>query len=566
MNFELLKTISILYVEDELALQKEVCQNLSPFVKEIFTANDGKEGLKYYIENADKIDLIITDILMPDLNGIDMIDEIREIDSDVPVIYSTAFSDSEYLKKTIEQSVTGYIIKPIDVELLLKAIEKASVKIENDKLKNTLQEINEELEKKVEEKTKELRLQNEKLYYQLHTDRLTSLKNRKSLLRDLKKVYNPVLLIIDIDSFKSINDLYGEHIGNLVLDAVSKILKNFVKSVECELYRIGADQFALMKEAELDKRKCEETIRSILKVVNSEPLNIVDYDIVIRVNVTIGVSHEKVNTLESADMALKKAKTGRLPYLIYSDECSMDAEYKNDVKWTKIIENAIKLNNVLVYYQPIVDAKENILKYEALMRIEDNGTVYPPMLFLDIAKKVKFYPQLTKIVIQKVFDTAQDKKISININLSIEDVVNLEIIKFIEDELNKRDIANLITFELLESESITDYKKVIGFIDNVKQLGCKIAIDDFGSGYSNFAYLLKFEPDYIKIDGSLVKNIHNDNNSYLITKSINDFAHSLGIKTVAEFVHCEDVLSLLQVMEIDEYQGFYFSEPLEQIE
>jgi diguanylate cyclase (GGDEF)-like protein len=565
MNFELLKTISVLYVEDELSLQEEVCQNLSPFVKEVFTANDGKEGLKHYIENANKIDLIITDILMPNLNGIDMVDEIREIDSDVPVIYSTAFSDSEYLKKTIEQSVTGYIVKPIDVELLLKAIEKASVKIENDKLKSSLQKINEELEKKVEEKTQELRSQNEKLYYQLHTDRLTSLKNRKSLLRDLKIVENPILLIVDIDSFKSINDLYGEHIGNLVLDAVSKILKNFVKYTDLDLYRIGADQFALMKEAELKKDKCYETLNSIMEAINSEPLHIVDYDIVIRVNVTIGVSHEKINTLESADMALKKAKTDRLPYLIYSDEYSMDAEYKNDVKWTKIIEKAIKLNNVIVYYQPVVDANERIVKYEALMRIVDNETVYPPMLFLDIAKKVKFYPQLTKIVIEKAFETAQSKQISININLSIEDVVNLEIIKYIEDELNKRDIAKFITFELLESESITDYKKVISFIDNVKHLGCKIAIDDFGSGYSNFAYLLKFEPDYIKIDGSLVKNIHNDNNSYLITKTINDFAHSLGIKTVAEFVHCEDVFSLLQVMEVDEYQGFYFSEPLENI-
>lgn len=566
MNFELLKTISLLYVEDELTLQEEVCQNLAPFVKEIFRANNGKEGLKYYIEHHDKIDLIVTDILMPKLSGIDMIDEIREIDSEVPVIYSTAFSDSKYLKKTIEQSVAGYIIKPIDVELLLKAIEKAAIKIQNDNLKIILQKTNEDLERKIEDKTKELRLQNEKLYYQLHTDRLTSLKNRKSLLRDLKKVHNPILLIIDIDSFKSINDLYGEHIGNLVLDAVSKILKNFVKNIDCELYRIGADQFALMKEAELDKRKCEETIKSILSVINSEPLHIADYDILIRVNVTIGVSREKVNTLESADMALKKAKTDRLQYLIYSDKYSMDAEYKNDVKWTKIIENAIKLNNVIVYYQPVVNSDEKIVKYEALMRIEDDGSIYSPVLFLDIAKKVKFYSQLTKIVIQKAFLKAYEKQISININLSIEDVVNLEIIKFIEDELSKKDIAHLITFEILESESITDYKKVIGFIDNVKQLGCKIAIDDFGSGYSNFAYLLKFEPDYIKIDGSLVKNIHIDKNSFLITKTINDFAHSLGIKTVAEFVHCDAVFKLLQTLEVDEFQGFYFSEPLENIE
>ncbi|WP_373035532.1 EAL domain-containing protein [Sulfurimonas sp.] len=565
MNLELLKTITVLYVEDELALQEEVCQNLSPFVKEIFRANDGEEGLKFYIQNRDKIDLIITDILMPHLGGIEMVDHIREIDSEVPVIYSTAFSDSEYMKKTIEQSVTGYITKPIDVELLLKAIEKASIKIENDKLKTSLQEINQGLEQKIEEKTKELRLQNEKLYYQLHTDRLTSLKNRNSLLRDLKKIENPILLVIDIDSFKSINDLYGEHIGNLVLEAVSKLLKNFVKNIDCELYRIGADQFALMKETELDLRKCEETLKSVMKAINSEPLNIVDYDIVIKVNVTIGVSHERKNTLETADMALKKAKMNRLPYMIYSDECSMDAEYKNDVKWTKIIENAITLKNVTVYYQPVVNLDEKIVKYEALMRIIDGDEVYSPILFLDIAKKVKFYPQLTKIVIQKAFEKARETLISININLSIEDVVNLEIIQFIQDELSDKEIAHLITFELLESESIIDYEKVIAFIESVKKLGCKIAIDDFGSGYSNFAYLLKFKPDYIKIDGSLVKNIHIDKNSYLITKTINDFAHSLGMKTVAEFVHCEAVLKLLQAMEVDEYQGFYFSEPLEHI-
>jgi len=243
----------------------------------------------------------------------------------------------------------------------------------------------------------------------------------------------------------------------------------------------------------------------------------------------------------------------------------MDAEYKNDVKWTKIIENAITLNKVTVYYQPVVNFNEKIVKYEALMRIIDGDEVYSPILFLDIAKKVKFYPQLTKIVIQKVFQKARETSMSININLSIEDVVNMEIIKFIQDELSEKEIAHLITFELLESESIIDYEKVIGFIESVKELGCKIAIDDFGSGYSNFAYLLKFKPDYIKIDGSLIKNIHVDKNSYLITKTINDFAHSLGMKTVAEFVHCEAVLKLLQAMEVDEYQGFYFSEPLEHI-
>ncbi len=169
------------------------------------------------------------------------------------------------------------------------------------------------------------------------------------------------------------------------------------------------------------------------------------------------------------------------------------------------------------------------------------------------------------MIILKAFKKAKESSSSITVNLSIQDIVNKDIVKMIVDELQKNSIANLITFEILESESITDYEKVISFISIVKKLGCKIAIDDFGSGYSNFSYLLRLKPDYIKIDGSLVKNIHTDENAYLITKTINDFAHSLGMKTIAEFVHCEEVFNLLKEIDVDEYQGFYFYEPLEHI-
>jgi len=563
MNFELLKTITILYVEDEQALQEDIYQNISPFVKEIFRANDGAEGLRLYKKEKDKIDLIITDILMPNMKGIEMIDEIRKIDSEIPVIYSTAFNDSEYMKRTIEQSVVGYIIKPIDIELMLKSIQKASLQVENERLKISLLKMNQDLEKLVDEKTKELKEQNERLYYQLYTDRLTSLLNRKALLRDIDKYTNPVLLIVDIDRFQNINDLYGEHIGNLALVSISRILKEFVKTRDCKLYRIGADEFALIKEAELNINKCENTIESIIQIVNSKPLDITEYDITLRVNVTVGVSKEKNNILETADMALKKAKKDKSGYLIYSEEYNLDVEYQNDVKWTKVIENAIKSDNVVVYYQAIVDKNAQVLKHEALIRLVESNKVHSPYFFLDIAKKVKFYPQLEKIMIQKAFKITHDLKQHININLSIEDVVNREFVKYIEEELVNNNIAHLVTFELVESENITDYEQVIFFIDIVKKLGCKIAIDDFGSGYSNFAYLVKLRPDFIKIDGSLVKNIHHDNNSYLITKTINNFAHSLGIKTVAEYVHCEEIFEILKEIGVDEYQGYYFSEPKE---
>jgi diguanylate cyclase (GGDEF)-like protein len=563
MNFDLLKTFTILYVEDELSLQEDIYQNISPFVKEVIRANDGEEGLKLYLKNKENIDLIISDILMPNMNGIEMIDAIRKIDLEIPVIYTTAFNDSQYMQKTIDQAVISYILKPIDIELLLKAIEKASLKIENENLKNELKIINKDLEAQVALKTKELQEQNRKLYEQLYSDSLTTLLNRKALLRDMQKIQNPVVVIIDIDSFKSINDLYGEHIGNLVLVSLTNVLKKFIKEIECEVYRIGPDTFTLLKDVEFNFEKCEDIISSLVKTISEHPINITEYAISIRINVTVGISDKNIDTLETADMALKKAKSDRLPFLMYKDEYNLDKAYQNDIKWTRIIKKAIEDNSITPYYQPIVDRDKKIIKYESLIRIVEDDNIYSPFLFLDISKKVKLYSQLEKTIVTKALDKAKQYNTNISINVSIEDIVNSEFIQFLEKELTKNSIAHLITFELLESESITDYEKVIHFIDKVKDLGCKIAIDDFGSGYSNFAYLLKLKPDYIKIDGSSVKNIHTDKNSYLITKTINDFAHNLGIKTIAEFVHCEEVFNILKELGVDEYQGFYFCEPVE---
>jgi len=565
MNLELLKTFTILYVEDEDALRDDVYQNISPFVKEVITANDGLEGLKLYREKRSRLDLIITDILMPNMTGLEMVDKIRELDSEIPIIYTTAFNDSDYMKKTIEQSIVSYIIKPIDIELLLKGIEKASLKIENERLKASLLEMNQELEVKVDLKTKELRNKNEVLNLQLHTDELTSLPNRKSLLKDISTMQNPILFIIDLDSFGTINDLYGEKIGNKVLVNMANLLNEFSKSVESKAYRIGGDIFALLKNKKFYSDECITNIESLIETVSNHSINIQEYDITLRIVVTIGVSKENTDTVEKAHMALMNAKKNKISYLIYENEHNLDKEYQNDIKWTRIIKKAIENENIIAYYQPIIDANKNILKYECLMRLREGDIIHSPYLFLDIAKKVKYYPILAKIIINTAFKKAQETKSVINVNLSIQDIVNKDIVDMIKNELSKGDFAHLITFEILESESITDYEKVISFISIVKSFGAKIAIDDFGSGYSNFVYLLRLKPDLIKIDGSLVKNIHKDKNSYLITKTINDFAHSLGMKTVAEFVHCEEVFNLLKEIGVDEYQGFYFSEPLEQI-
>jgi len=407
--------------------------------------------------------------------------------------------------------------------------------------------------------TKKLRKHNSLLKYQLHTDSLTRLPNRNALLAKLKDLKEPVLMLIDIDSFKNINDIYGKQVGDTVLCEVSSMLQAFVKREKYKLYKVGSDEFVVIKESKFDEFSCTKVIKNIIETIGSKAIYIKKYDLYINVNITIGVSACKLDTLGHADMALKRAKEQKIPFKIYDD--TIDKEYKNDLKWTIIVNEAIKNNEVVPYFQPIFDKNKNILKYESLMRIEHNNEIFSPFLFLDIAKKSKQYNQLEEIMILKVINIIKADKKRVNLNVSIEDMVSEYFISFIEKLLKESNIAEYITFEVLESESIDDYNKVINFIDMVKSYGCLIAIDDFGSGFSNFSHLLKLHPNYIKIDGSLIKNIDTDNNSFIIVETINQFAHKLGIKTVAEYVHKKKIFEILKEMGIDEYQGYYLGEP-----
>ena len=566
MNFELLKTFTILYVEDEKSLRIDIYENIIPFVKKIIIAVDGKDGLEKFMDNRGSIDLIVSDILMPNMNGIEMNDEIRKLDLEIPIIYTTAFNDSDFMKKTITQSVTEYILKPIDIELLLKGIQKASLKIENEKLKISLMQINQNLEEKVKLKTKELVNKNEELYIQLYRDDLTSLKNRKAFFRDLKSYKNPIVSIVDIDSFKTINDLYGESVGNTILVSIAGLLENYALQNNCTVYRTGSNEFTILKDEEFKIEKCIKNSKSIISSIKENPIYSVKHNITIRVDVTIGISAQNEETFIKADMALKRAKAQKVEFLIYSDEHNLEAEYANDIKWTSIIEKSFKNNSTKAFYQPIVDVDGNIVKHETLMRIVENDVVHLPFNFLDISKKVKLYGSLEKSILLQAFAQAKKHQTKLSVNLSIEDIINKEFIDFIRNELIKNNIASLIVFEILESESIEDYEKVVHFIELVKSLGSTIAIDDFGSGYSNFAYLLKLKPDYIKLDGSFIKNIDTDKNSYLIAKNINDFTHKLGMKTIAEFVHSKEVFEVLKELGVDEFQGYYFWEPLAEIQ
>ena len=238
---------------------------------------------------------------------------------------------------------------------------------------------------------------------------------------------------------------------------------------------------------------------------------------------------------------------------------------KNTLNWKRKIQYALKIDNIVPVYQPIVNSKGKVIKYEALMRLREieNGEekLITPYFFLDIAIATKQYAKLSHRVIKKALGKLKEDSCTISINLTYSDFIDPDIIKLLTDTLEAHDIGDRLIFEIVESEDIKDYKLLQRFIRKFRKHGVKIAIDDFGSGFSSFGNIIQTRPDYLKIDGSLIKNIHRDRHAQIMVKAIMNVAHELEVKVIAEYVHSKEVLEKLKEYEIDEYQGFYFYEP-----
>jgi PAS domain S-box-containing protein/diguanylate cyclase (GGDEF)-like protein len=399
----------------------------------------------------------------------------------------------------------------------------------------------------------------EELEKSLREDFLTKEGNRFKLLEDIKKSKRPSLALLDINRFGEINDFYGYDIGDEVLRIVAKTFRKFIGN-KYSLYRIYSDEFAILADNE-DKEHFIRFIKQISDSLSLNPLKIKGKEIYIQISYSI--SFEEKNTLKkTANMIKKYAKTNK-DVVIYDKNLEIEKIYEKNIMWTTKLKKAFENDNIVPYYQAIFNIKTNkIEKYEALVRlIDEDGIAISPYYFLDIAKKSKQYLKLTKRVIKKSFEYFKDKNFEFSINLTLEDIKSKSISTYILDMLVEYNIASKVVFEIVESEGIEDFVEVNSFIDKVRELGCQIAIDDFGSGYSNFEYLIKLNADYIKIDGSLIKDILINKNSEEIVITLVDFARRQGLKTIAEFVSNKDIFEKVKDLGIDYAQGYYISEP-----
>ncbi len=421
-------------------------------------------------------------------------------------------------------------------------------------------------EEQVQVKTKEIQ---DRLYF----DDLTNLKNRTALEDDIKDSDFVSIALIDVDAFGDINELYGFSTGNLVLIEVAKILNEFATKYSVTPYRIYGNVFCLADKKMMGFTKYDEFISELCTIFKNRPIRIEELDIDVFINITLGISIAQDEPIKAATIALKKAKKANMKFFVYNNEIDTKEIIKKSMYWREKIKTAIEEDNVVPFYQPIFNRNNEIIKYETLMRIKDvnekGETVYlSPYLFLDISVKTKQYLQLSNQIISKAFTDLSKTTRQITFNLSFKDILDSDFIISLDKNIDKLESENKqrVVFEILESDYISDYTLLEDFILKYRKQGIKIAIDDFGTGYSNFAHILKIRPNYIKIDGSLIKNINNDKNSYEMVKSIVDFSKALNIKVVAEFVHSKEVYENLLDLGIDEFQGFYLGEPSLKIE
>ncbi|MDC7231683.1 MAG: EAL domain-containing protein [Spirochaetales bacterium] len=402
------------------------------------------------------------------------------------------------------------------------------------------------------------------IYFQLFYDELTGLPSRKKLMKDIENSRNKTLILFNIDDFKRVNSLIGVRGGDIVLKETADRLKNYSQiNPLFKVYKLSADEFAFL----LPRIEQSEHISELVEQINTTIRN----DIIINnssliITATMGISSIHGKLLITSDIALKMAKRQKRSYIVYDHTLKIPQLNKENLNHLYNLQKAIEGDNIVPFFQPIYcNTNKSIYKYECLIRQKSSDRIIGPSVFLELSRKAKIYPSLTRIMISKSFKYFVKKEIPFSINLSLEDIMDRETTQHIYTELKKFNIGRLVTFELLESEQIERYSEVIDFLDNIRKLNCSIAIDDFGTGYSNFDLLLKIKFDYIKLDGTIIKNIIHDEKARILIKSLIAFSQQMGAKTIAEYVMNKEIFDMVNHYGIDYSQGYYIGMPREEI-
>lgn len=403
----------------------------------------------------------------------------------------------------------------------------------------------------------------EKMAEQATTDPVTELGNRFAFeLEEEEQAMGTALLLLNIDGFKHINDFYGRRAGDAVLRHIGNMMAQLLpKELQLKVYRVGADDFGVLVPPN-NAEELHDVADVLICNLEDAPFAFDSYHIPLRVS--IGISHTQP-LLETADLALRHIKQSRNKFLTYSKRLGLESNSENNLSTINTITNAIKRDAVVPYFMPLMRIKDQkIIGFECLIRIiAEDGKVLPPVSFLSIAKTSRLYGQLTCIMLDKSFEQFAHNDYRFSINFSIDDIMDEAVTNQLFAKLESYpEIGQRLTLEILESEGVENYELLQDFIARLKQYGCNIAIDDYGTGYSNLQHLVRLDIDSLKIDATLVKDLVSDPHTYAAVQTIVEMSAKLSISsTTAEFVASAELLEAAGEIGIDYAQGYYVGAP-----
>lgn len=371
-------------------------------------------------------------------------------------------------------------------------------------------------------------------------------------LKDTKFPVSALILeLADLDRLLS-NSVFS--IPSLIKDEIRNNL-NISFSSKFKLFQLFDDTFIIFFEGVLidDVVEFSHTLRLIF-IDNYDPLA---FDLSLFIGITYGSPN---NILAKVFTALKYAKkTLSRFYLFDVDDKHFNQIIQDDLIVRRMVKHSILNNQITSFYQPIYDNSQNkITKFECLARMVDENKMIFPSDFFNVAREIGCTRYITFAVINSSFNVFKDNNYDFSLNITEEDLRDKHVIKYLHNSCKSFDIdPSRIIIELLEDIEFGDDDFIVNNILYLKDLGFKIAIDDFGYANSNFGRLIKMSVDYIKIDGRFIKNLSSDPISYKIVKSITSFAKSLNIQCIAEHVHSRDVQDSIKLLDIEYSQGYY---------
>lgn len=435
------------------------------------------------------------------------------------------------------------------------ALQQDNVQLVNYLLATGNQQLNEQLSRQ-KAVMKRAVFHNEALDMDNHLGYLFDCEENKYDKIALFSLNNEKMLKIFVghrESYKELKRLYSE-VDERILNETGALLKGKI-----HLYSYEATSLLVAAQPDVEERMFLVQMKKIFAYLNKVVLGEVPLSYECAV-----VVHEK-EALQKAESTIRYGLEHKIPFVVYHEIAKERMDIKEEMHILQVIKDALSKDWIVPYFQGIYDnQKKKITLYEALMRIrDDQGRVYYPNQFLGLAKEYKLYESISVLMVKKVMKMFCNEDISVAINLNVCDIYNRDMIKTIFHSLSEASHPESFVFELVESEEVTDYQYIKEFADRIHEHGAKIAIDDFGSGFSNLMHIVRINADYLKIDGEIVRMVCEDKSCREFIEIINDWCNRQKKDVIAEFVEDASIQEVIEQIGISHSQGYYFSKPEE---